>query len=1170
MLRVLYVAIVFAALLNLAVLRSTQAQESFQQRAPEKISNVHGILERARQAAAAIHNNSEKVQALRDIAVIQAKAGDQAGARRTLQQALQTASAIKFGKDNANALIAVAQAEIGDVREALKIAGTIEENQYSPKAIILEAVAVAQAKRGDILGAVKTADIIKDISRRNFILVAIAVRLAEGGDTTRALQIAAAIQGDFGKSHVLSVIAVAQAKAGDRTATEATFQQALQAANAIQNPYSKPDAVGHIAIALAQAGEVPKALELASTLPKNDSRYVDVLGSIAVAQIKAGDVTGAFKIVAMLSGGASQQHDKAIRDVAVAQADAGDIPGAFKTADMIRVYTDEKTRALSGIALAQAKAGDYAGAITSFQTAKDSTRADLYHIQKDLTKAAAQAERGDMLGALEIAATIQDNLHKTLVLETVAVARAEAGEVQSALQTVAALRDNFRKSLAFSKIAVMQARAGDKASAEATFQQALQAANLIQKTQLKRYAMARIAVAQAEATNVPKAIELASTFPDNSWKAGALGEIAGTQARFRDVPGAFETVGMIAEDRWKQKALRHIAVAQAEDRDVKGALQTVALIRSNGYENTLALLGIAEAQAKAGDQAGAITALQQAIESAVTIRDNLQALALVHVAHVQRKIGEEDAARETLQKALKTSAIQDEVSRAALLKDIAVAQAMTQDIAQALKTAATIPEVAAVPAQPHFKLQALEAIAKVQVEVGDERGLSETVAMVQGESEKAFILRGIAKARAEVGDIGGALNTAQAIKTELRKANALAGIAIAQLKSGDLRGALLTSLTIREGGRDAFILRNVVKAHAKRGDMDDYTVWFIDQCPPALRLNALLGWAEGILAQSNGFLESRQILEAPFGWDPQQSQDRIDTLTSLQRTIQKESRKIKVPRGWQKLSDKQIARLLFPNDKLYFQPDFEGIPMEAGSIVDEKGDIVDDVKVVHNVKRVVANLDDDPKDEMAVLINFSTGLCTSCGGQIIFAILDQQKGKVRIRWSTKENEGYDRDGPTSISAVKLISKDKYFGLVLLFNTSPLGFNPDKTMRIIRWDGNKFAEIWAHTLQSYDSGNREGFPHDYLAKLDFVENTKEGAKRIKVTSIYESGAHAPEVKKYVLHEEFAWSEKDQRYLPVSQLKSSDFIDLFEQLKAPPNLIDDLKAALKDGSEEFLAY
>jgi len=213
------------------------------------------------------------------------------------------------------------------------------------------------------------------------------------------------------------------------------------------------------------------------------------------------------------------------------------------------------------------------------------------------------------------------------------------------------------------------------------------------------------------------------------------------------------------------------------------------------------------------------------------------------------------------------------------------------------------------------------------------------------------------------------------------------------------------------------------------------------------------------------------------------------------RTEQREKPTTKTPKAsasfWQTLSDRQIARMFFPEERLYFQPDFEGINEDLTTI----GWGV----VVHKVKRVVANLDGDPEEEMAIQIVYGTGWCTSCGGQVIIAILDKQNGKVRVAWRTEEYGVWERDSTTNISTVKLITKDKFLQLGLVVNTSPLGFQPHKEMRIIRWDGKKFTTIWSHDLESFSGGERSDVPHEYLAKVDFLDDNK-GAKRIKVASV----------------------------------------------------------------------
>lgn len=230
--------------------------------------------------------------------------------------------------------------------------------------------------------------------------------------------------------------------------------------------------------------------------------------------------------------------------------------------------------------------------------------------------------------------------------------------------------------------------------------------------------------------------------------------------------------------------------------------------------------------------------------------------------------------------------------------------------------------------------------------------------------------------------------------------------------------------------------------------------------------------------------------------------------------------------SWQTLSDQQIARMLFPHERLYFQPGFEGIQEDLTTV----GWGV----VVHNVKRVVANLDDDPEAELAVLVLYSTGLCTSCGGQAIVAILDKHNAQLGVPWSTKEGEAYDRDGTTNISTVKLIRKDPFYELAVALNTSPLSIQPHKVMHIIRWDGKKFTTIWNYDLESFSGGERSDIPHDYLAKVDFLDENK-GAKRIRVTSIYVTWPHAvgKQRRQFKLKEEFAWSDTEQKYLAIQR-------------------------------------
>jgi tetratricopeptide (TPR) repeat protein len=480
----------------------------------DDLLRIRTILEQSRRTAAAIRHSTQKTYILANIAVMHAKAGDQSGAKRILQEALRGASTLKFDRDEANLLIALAQTEIGDITGALQTVAAIQEAQYSVappplKEIGLESIAAALAKAGNISGAVQTANNMKATSRRPQILEAVAIKLAQEGVISRALEISASLPSGFSKADSLSAIAAAQAKAGDKAAAEATFREALQIA---KQPSAKFSSLGRVAIAQAEAAMISNAIELASSLP-DSSWKPEVFRNIAASQAKTGDLSGALETVARL----------------------GDW---------------EKTRGLSGIALAQARAGDYDGAMRTFQQAIQLAASEGVLLQ-EIAKAqreAARAEAGDLVGALEMAVAVQDDPRQSVILEAIAVARANAGYVPRALQTAASLKSDFIKSRALSAIASAQIKAGDKAAADTTLRQALLSAKPIKGAHAKSIALGRVAIAMAEAEKVSQALKLAADLPDNYMKADVLGTIAVAQAKAGNMSSALRIVATISKN----------------------------------------------------------------------------------------------------------------------------------------------------------------------------------------------------------------------------------------------------------------------------------------------------------------------------------------------------------------------------------------------------------------------------------------------------------------------------------------------------------------------------------------------------------------------------------------------------------------------------------------------
>ena len=238
---------------------------------------------------------------------------------------------------------------------------------------------------------------------------------------------------------------------------------------------------------------------------------------------------------------------------------------------------------------------------------------------------------------------------------------------------------------------------------------------------------------------------------------------------------------------------------------------------------------------------------------------------------------------------------------------------------------------------------------------------------------------------------------------------------------------------------------------------------------------------------------------------------------------------------WQNVTDKQIAQLIFAKGKLYFQPDMEGLLDKSYSV---------DGVVIHKIKRLIANFDNDSENEMAVSVVYSTGMCTSCVDNVKFAILDKQGKKIKIQWT---NEGLAFDdvyednqikSESNISTIKLIKKDNFFELLCIYNSVPVGTGGSyKQISIVRWNGTKFTEIWHHEIQSSDTGGRGGIPHSSISKFNFIDDKTE-YKKIKVTATYTYfvQSYKPHLKDkyYSFEEEFIWSEKEQRYLSTIKL------------------------------------
>lgn len=313
--------------------------------------------------------------------------------------------------------------------------------------------------------------------------------------------------------------------------------------------------------------------------------------------------------------------------------------------------------------------------------------------------------------ARQAAATLHDDIGKILMLRGIGKAQVMAGDVQGALETAATIQGDLYKADAFLEVAVAQAKAGDRASATKTFQQALRAAMALGYGGLQPHEFREIAVAQVEAEDVTGALETAATVKDEADKASVLHAIVNAQAKMGDAKGALSTAATIRDEIWKAYALKDVAVAQAKagDIDINGALHTARTIGRDSFKAE-ALKEIAAAQAKAGDPTAAAQTFQQALQTAAILKDESlkEEVLTIYPPH------ESNAGHH----------MQGQPLKAYALKGIAIAQAKTGDVKEALKTAVTIKDRG-------VEADTLYQIAVIQADAGDIEGALRTAATIQ-------------------------------------------------------------------------------------------------------------------------------------------------------------------------------------------------------------------------------------------------------------------------------------------------------------------------------------------------------------------------------------------------------------------------------------------------------
>jgi hypothetical protein len=416
-----------------------------------------GDLETAIQTAALISDATPRTYAWAAIAKGQLYNGDIAGAQKTAA----LTEDISDYKSIIETDVARAQAQAGNISEALKITGSIQNPYYRGSAQL--SVARLQVKADDIQGAQETLE----SARKNADMIQIAADKdkLQGPLSETEAKVAKIVstQRDMDKFGKVE----RQIKDGDIT-------NALKNIDLFENPEFKAEGLAFVAETQAKNGEVTGANGTVA-LVTNESWKANLLNGIAaVSEMARNGITG-DQFNQYLEG----QKSILQQEIAGYYLDAGDISGAKRIVELINdAFT--KINVLSSIAEAGVMDDDAAGA------------------QSALTY------------ALKTASLIKDVTGKSSAQQGIAYYQAKEGDIAGAQKTVDLIGDPYYKSGAQKYVAAAQAKTGDAAGAQNTLAEAQKTVDLIQDANLKSQAQNDITKALVEAGIGQTAVRLSN------------------------------------------------------------------------------------------------------------------------------------------------------------------------------------------------------------------------------------------------------------------------------------------------------------------------------------------------------------------------------------------------------------------------------------------------------------------------------------------------------------------------------------------------------------------------------------------------------------------------------------------------------------------------------------
>jgi tetratricopeptide (TPR) repeat protein len=440
-------------------------------------------LARALAATDAITDPYRRAESLASIARVQTLIGEDAS-DRTIHQALAAVEQVREPafRDWVLNDVVLAQIAAEDIVGARETANRIEARRQQGAALVQ--IATVQLRAGNVAAAQQTANAIRDREAKSEILRQLVAISATRGELTVAREMLRDIDDPFYQALAVGDIAVAEIRAGRSDRADAMVGKARRA--------ERDQVLGRIALTRADSGDMGGAM---GTMKKiDDDLYRAVMqGRLALARAVAGDAKGAGEMfasaIASVEAHPSEPERRALTFAQLGrmQAVSGERAAAVQT--LLRASReaeklergDRREDALDHVARGLARAGDANAALqTALKMNERVTRAllvrDVVTMQTNADSASAAASTAGFEDPLIEAAAQFGVLGMQLLRATTPLSQET---IEAARRAIRKIEEKQPKPAAFAALAAARVKTGDVGQGSSIFQEALDAADAI-------------------------------------------------------------------------------------------------------------------------------------------------------------------------------------------------------------------------------------------------------------------------------------------------------------------------------------------------------------------------------------------------------------------------------------------------------------------------------------------------------------------------------------------------------------------------------------------------------------------------------------------------------------------------------------------------------------------